>query len=94
MSDIQFHAMGPTRARSGEDPLIPFLLNARGKKVTVSARQVGRLDSHRLQVLLVARRQWASEGVPFAVTDTSPAFGASLERMGLPSEFFENEVKA
>lgn len=88
MPDIQFHAMGANCARSGEDPLIPFLLNARGKQVTVSARDVGRLDSYRLQVLLVAQRQWAAEGIEFSVTDTSPAFAASLERLGLSQNFF------
>ena len=56
MADIQFHAMAATRARSGEDPLIPFLLNTRGKPVTISAREVVKCDSHRLQVLLVARK--------------------------------------
>jgi anti-anti-sigma regulatory factor len=91
MSEIQFHAMGATRARSGEDPLIPFLLNARGTPVTISARDVARLDSHRLQVLLVARDQWLIDDQPFAITDIAPSFVDSLVRLGLPENTFEAE---
>ncbi|SNS83074.1 STAS domain-containing protein [Antarctobacter heliothermus] len=91
MSDISFHALGPARARSGEDPLVAFLLNARRMPVTVSARDVARLDSHRLQLLLVAQRQWTVDGVDFNVTDMAPGFREGLERLGLSSEHFDKE---
>lgn len=91
MSDISFHALGPARARSGEDPLVAFLLNARRTPVTVSARDVARLDSHRLQLLLVAQRQWTVDGVDFDVTDMAPGFREGLERLGLSSEHFDKE---
>lgn len=91
MSDIHFHALGSTRARSGEDPLVPFLLSARNGPVTVSARDVRRLDSHRLQLLLVAERQWVTDGADFKVTDMSPAFREGLQRLGLDSDYFDEE---
>jgi anti-anti-sigma regulatory factor len=91
MSDINFHALGAARARSGEDPLVAFLLNARRMPVTVSARDVSRLDSHRLQLLLVAERQWALENIPFEVTDVSPRFREGLERLGLSPVHFDKE---
>ncbi|MBS0124953.1 STAS domain-containing protein [Thetidibacter halocola] len=91
MSDIHFHAMGPARARSGEDPLVPFLLGALKGPVTISTRDVNRIDSHRLQILLVAQRRWASDGVPFTVTDMSPAFRQGLERLGLDADHFDKE---
>lgn len=94
MSEIRFHALGAVRARSGEDPLVPFLLNARGARVTISARDVARIDSHRLQVLMVARAQWAGDGVSFTVTDVSPTFAAGLERLGLAGDYFDKEVGA
>ena len=92
MSDINFHAMGAARARSGEDPLVPFLVGARDRPVTVSARDVHRIDSYRLQLLLVAQQQWASDGKPFQVTDMSPAFRDGLERLGLASDHFDKDT--
>jgi anti-anti-sigma regulatory factor len=92
MPDIHFHALGPTRARSGEDPLVSFLLNARSAPVTVSARDVARLDSHRLQLLLVAQKQWITDDVGFEVIDMSPAFRDGLERLGLPGDHFDKET--
>ena len=93
MQDINFHALGPTRARSGEDPLVPFLLGARKRPVTVSARDVQRLDAHRLQLLLVAEKQWASEGQKFQVTDMTPTFREGLERLGLSPDHFDMEAQ-
>lgn len=92
MSDINFHALGPARARSGEDPLVAFLLNARRAPVTVSARAVSRLDSHRLQLLLVAQRQWARDGIAFEVTEMAPSFREGLARLGLSADHFDKEV--
>ena len=69
-----------------------FLLNSRKSPVTVSARDVGRLDSHRLQLLLVARQQWAVDDVKFEVTDMSPRFREGLERLGLASDHFDREM--
>ncbi|MBO9467400.1 hypothetical protein TRP8649_03270 [Pelagimonas phthalicica] len=91
MPDIHFHALGSARARSGEDPLVPFLLSARNHPVTVSAREVRRLDSHRLQLLLVAEQQWMADGSDFTVTDMSPSFREGLERLGLDAEYFDKE---
>ena len=71
MSELHFHVMAPARARNGEDPLMPFLRDARNGPVTVSARDVHRLDSHRLQILLAAERQWTADGADFRVTDMS-----------------------
>lgn len=92
MPDMNFHALGPARARSGEDPLIPFLLGARHAPVTVSARQVQRLDAHRLQLLLVAEKQWMADGAPFEVTDMTPTFREGLERLGLSPDHFDKEM--
>jgi anti-anti-sigma regulatory factor len=92
MPDIHFHALGATRARSGEDPLVPFLLSARQGPVTVSARDVHRLDSHRLQLLLVAERQWQIDGKDFKLTDMSPSFRDGLERLGIASDHFDKET--
>lgn len=92
MSDAHFLALAPARARSGEDPLFGFLLGARKAPVTVSVRDVTRLDSHRLQMLLVARRQWRAEGIGFRVTDMSPAFREGLQRLGLAPAHFDEEV--
>lgn len=92
MQDIHFHALGPARARSGEDPLVPFLLSARSAPVTISAREVHRIDAHRLQLLLVAQRQWITDAAAFQITDMSPSFREGLERLGLGSDHFDMEM--
>lgn len=72
--------------------MVSFLLNARKSPVTVSARDVSRLDSHRLQLLLVAQKQWVMDDVSFEVTDMSPTFREGLERLGLPAAHFDREM--
>lgn len=91
MTDVHFHVLEPARNRNGEDALVPFLLGARHGPVTISAREVGRLDAHRLQILLVAERQWASEGVPFHLTESNDTFRAGLERLGLAPDHFDKD---
>lgn len=93
MPDFHFHALGSVRARSGEDPLVPFLLDALNDPVTISARDVNRLDAHRLQILLVAQRKWAEDGKPFTLSDISPNFRDGLVRLGLPPDHFDTEVQ-
>jgi anti-anti-sigma regulatory factor len=92
MPEVHVHALAAARARSGEDPLVGFLLNARHAPVTISARAVTRLDSHRLQLLLVAERQWQREAVDFSVTDMAPSFREGLDRLGLPRDHFDKET--
>ena len=92
--DLHFHALGPARNRNGQDPLVPFLTGARGGAVTISARDVQRLDSHRLQILLGAEKQWAADGKTFRVTDISNAFASGLERLGLSPDHFDKEASA
>ena len=57
-----------------------------------SAREVSRLDSHRLQLLLVAQKQWVVDAIAFDVIDQSPSFRDGLERLGLPSDHFDKET--
>lgn len=59
--------------------------------MTVSARNVARLDSHRLQLLLVAQKQWAIDGIRFEVTEVAPSFREGLERLGLSPDHFDKE---
>ncbi|WP_425100031.1 STAS domain-containing protein [Tropicibacter sp. S64] len=92
MQDLNFHALGAARARSGEDPLVPFLLSARNAPVSISARNVQRLDAHRLQLLLVAEKQWMADGADFRVTDMTPVFREGLERLGLKPDHFDKEM--
>ncbi len=92
--DLTFHALGASRNRNGTDPLVPFLTAARNCPVTISAHDVARLDSHRLQILLSAQRQWCADGLPFRVTDISTSFCAGLERLGLSPDHFDKEASA
>lgn len=91
MADENVHILEPTRNRNGEDALVPFLLGARNAPVTISARDVGRIDAHRLQLLLVARKQWAKEGVAFHLTEANDTFRAGLERLGLAPDHFDKD---
>lgn len=91
MTDVHYHLLEPARNRNGEDALVPFLLGARHMPVTISARDVARLDAHRLQILLVAERQWASEALPFQLTDATDTFRAGLERLGLAPDHFDKD---
>ncbi|WP_315901554.1 STAS domain-containing protein [Salipiger bermudensis] len=70
---------------------MPFLLGARHAPVTISARDVARLDAHRLQILLVARKQWQREQLPFRVTEVNDSFRAGLERLGLAPDHFDKD---
>ncbi|MEB3419693.1 hypothetical protein ACFSDD_13970 [Salipiger marinus] len=92
MTDLQLHVLEPARNRNGEDALVPFLLGARHMPIRISAREVARLDSHRLQLLLVAQKQWALEQVPFQLIETSATFRAGLERLGVAPDHFDKDA--
>lgn len=90
--NLHFHALGASRNHNGPDPLVPFLKAARKTPVTISARDVDRIDSHRLQILLSAEKQWRADDAPFQVTDMSPGFCAGLERLGLSPDHFDKDA--
>lgn len=89
MTELHSHVLDPGRNRNGEDPLVPFLLGARHMPVSISVRDVLRLDAHRLQILLVAQKQWQAEQLPFTVTEITESFRAGLKRLGLPAGQFD-----
>lgn len=91
MTELHSHVLDPARNRNGEDPLVPFLLGARHAPVSISVRDVLRLDAHRLQILLVARKQWHREQIPFRVTEANDSFRAGLERLGLAPDHFDKD---
>lgn len=87
--ELNFHALAAQRKRSGQDPLLAFLTQARKSAVTLSARDVHRIDSQRLQILLSAQAQWMLDNATFQVTDMSDAFRAGLARLGLAPDYFD-----
>lgn len=89
MTELHSHVLDPGRNRNGEDPLVPFLLGARHMPVSISVRDVLRLDAHRLQILLVAQKQWQAEALPLTLTEITETFRAGLERLGLPATQFD-----
>lgn len=86
------HVLAPARPRSGEDPLLTFLEASRNSDVRLSARDVQRLDALRLQTVLVAQRQWQSDGRSFELTETTDAFRAGLQRLGLAPDHFDKDA--
>lgn len=94
MSDVHRHILEKSRARNGEDPVVPFLLGARHCPIEVSVEDVERLDTHRLQILLVAQKQWAADGKDFSVTHISQEFRAGLEHLGLAPNQFDKDLQA
>ncbi|WP_353474489.1 hypothetical protein PVT71_21305 [Salipiger sp. H15] len=91
MTELHSHVLDPGRNRNGEDPLVPFLLGARHMPVSISVRDVLRLDAHRLQILLVAQKQWRAEQLPFTLADITESFRAGLERLGVPAMQFDRD---
>ncbi|MBV2358607.1 STAS domain-containing protein [Thalassococcus sp. CAU 1522] len=93
MSEAHHHCLAPTRARSGMDPLLPFLDSALAAPVTISARDVQRIDSVRLHILLSAQKRWARDGQPFRIVDMTPTFRIGLERLGVPADQFDKDAQ-
>ncbi len=92
MSDMHRHVMERSRARNGEDPIVPFLLGARQSPVEISVEAVERLDTHRLQILLVAQKQWETDGKGFAIKGVSQQFREGLELLGVEPHQFDKDV--
>ncbi len=90
-NSLNFHALSAQRPRQGIDPLLSFLKDVGHAPVTLSARDVHRLDAYRLQILISAERQWQIDGLDFQITDMSPAFRSGLERLGLSPDHFDKE---
>ena len=93
MSDMHRHVMERSRARNGEDPLVPFLLGAQHSAVEISVEAVERLDTHRLQILLVAQKQWDTDGKNFAINGISEKFRKGLELLGVEPNQFDKDVE-
>ncbi|MGY9048239.1 MAG: STAS domain-containing protein [Rhodobacterales bacterium] len=90
---INFHALSAQRPRQGEDPLMTFLQGVEKGPVTLSVRDVHRVDAYRLQILISAERQWQIDGLEFQIIDMSPAFRSGLERLGLSPDHFDKEAQ-
>lgn len=71
---------------------MPFLRAARGRPVTISARAVARIDTRRLQILLVAQQHWRRADLGFALIDMDPRCREGLDRLGLPRDQFDKET--
>ena len=54
----------------------------RGKAICVDATDVDRVGALCLQVIMSAHSTWTSDGVPFSLGGTSPAFEEGLETLG------------
>lgn len=63
-------------------PLKAALVAARGAPVSLDASDVQRFGGLCLQVLLAARRQWASDGARFEIVRTSAAFLEQARLLG------------
>ena len=70
-------------------PLRGALLQARGAALDMDASGVQRLGGLCLQVLLSAEATWATDGYPFVISATSPAFAEGARRMGAHALAFE-----
>lgn len=63
-------------------PLRAALLERRGEAMDIDASSVERLGGLCLQVLLSARRAWAEDGLPFAISGLSEGFREGLRLFG------------
>ncbi|PIL20569.1 hypothetical protein P775_08550 [Puniceibacterium antarcticum] len=70
-----------------------FLQGVEKGPVTLSVRDVHRVDAYRLQILISAERQWQIDGLEFQIIDMSPAFRSGLERLGLSPDHFDKEAQ-
>ncbi len=62
------------------------LLSLRGQPVALAAARVSFVGALFAQLLLAAERQWAQDGVAFAVTGASDGFVEGLVRLGIDPE--------
>ncbi len=63
-------------------PLRTDLLMLRGKPLNVDASSVERAGTLGLQVVMAAAKLWASDGVPFAVINSSSQFQEATRLVG------------
>ena len=67
------------------DPLKADLLAVRGQALTLDASAVERLGGLCLQVLLSARKTWATDGHDLTVAPASDAFSEQWAAFGAPA---------
>ncbi|MFZ1470244.1 MAG: hypothetical protein WAT09_14875 [Paracoccaceae bacterium] len=74
----------PERLCAVEDrTLLPFLTSHRDMPVDICARQLRRLETPVLQILLAAAADRRARGVPFRLTGVSRAQAAQLAGLGV-----------
>lgn len=86
--------MATQSAKGAGDALLAFFQGAKGQAVTVSTEGLQTLTARQLQVLLSAKAQWDSDGVPFDISPVSEGFEQGLRGLGLSPSHFTNEVQA
>ena len=74
--------LAPVRDMNAAEPLKPELLAQRGQSVTLDASNVERLGGLCLQVLLSARKTWASDGVDLTIAPQSQGFSEQWAAFG------------
>ena len=80
----QVLALAPVLDVTAAGPLREQLLALRGGPVDLDASAVERLGGLCLQVLMAARRTWATDGQPLRLGPASPAFASQLAAFGAP----------
>jgi chemotaxis protein CheX len=74
--------LGPVLDLRAAAPLRAALLERRGEAMDIDASAVERLGGLCLQVLLSARRAWAEDGLPFAISSHSDSFREAMRLFG------------
>lgn len=74
------------------DELAEALEHLREGPLDIHAGKISQMSALCLQVLVATKRQWEQDEMPFRLIDETGAFAASLERLGIPADFFAQDM--
>lgn len=75
-------SMDVARARAVANDLIQH----RGDALTIDASEVTKISALAVEILLASAKQWQTDGHPFSITPSSPAFMTTLDDLGVLPE--------
>lgn len=91
-STVEF-ALPERIAVAGENALLPFLRQNPDAPLAISAARLRRIDTPLVQLLLAAAADRRARGVPFRLTQLSPAQAGQLAALGVTADLLETEVQ-
>ena len=90
--DPETYSLPPDPRANACGAFFDELKSHRGKPIEIDASAVERFDTLVAQVMVLGKRTWAADDLPFSITNPSETVTVALERLGLSDELLSERT--